>query len=278
TFASWMDILKRTQNSVLWLLTGTPETNARLCDLAEAHGIARDRLVFAPKKANPDHLARYALADVFLDTSPYGAHTTASDALWMGIPVLTVPGPTFASRVCASLTSAAGLGELVCATREDYVASAVALAGDRARLTALKARLAKNRDTCVLFDTPALVRHLEGLYRQAWREFVAGDLHRPDLSGLEVLHEIGCQAEHEALQDLAAHDHLADYRAACAARHAFQMLEHDPRLNGGVAEPALASAVPTTRRAQRSDVRSDTRVQPPNSALFGSASSEVTLQ
>ena len=107
--------------------TGTEETNCAPQQMAEQCGISRDRLVFAEKKANPEHVARYALADIFLDTFPYDAHTTAADAMWMGVPVLTVPGRTFASRVCASLVRAAGMGDLVCSTTEVYVARAIEL-------------------------------------------------------------------------------------------------------------------------------------------------------
>jgi predicted O-linked N-acetylglucosamine transferase (SPINDLY family) len=123
--------------------------------------VARDRLVFAPKQHNPVHLARYALADLFLDTAPYGAHTTASDALWMGVPVLTLSGRSFASRVCGSLVRSAGLDELVVTRTEDFIARAVALGNNRARVEAYKKKLEANRLTCTLFDTNLLVRKLK---------------------------------------------------------------------------------------------------------------------
>ncbi|MBX9698653.1 MAG: O-linked N-acetylglucosamine transferase, partial [Acetobacteraceae bacterium] len=135
-FARWMATLQGVPGSVLWLLKGCDEVDVRLREHAAAAGVAPERLVFAPLADNADHLARYALADLFLDTLPYGAHTTASDALWMGVPVLTVPGRGFAARVCASLVRAAGLPDFVCLTPEDYVARAIALGRDRAALAA----------------------------------------------------------------------------------------------------------------------------------------------
>ncbi len=148
-------------DSVLWLFGGAGDTNDRLRALARESGVAPERLIFAEKKANPQHVARYALADLFLDTFPYGSHTTAADALWMGLPVLTFAGRTFASRVCSSLVHAAGIGELACASREQYVATAMALAQNRGALGLLKQRLANTRGKCRLFDTPKLVAELE---------------------------------------------------------------------------------------------------------------------
>ncbi len=129
-FCDWMDILKQVPGSVLWLLSGQSRTNETLAARARESGIEPERLIFAPRMANPEHLARFALADVFLDTFPYGAHTTASDALWMGVPVLTRIGKSFAARVCSSLVAAAGLPDLICETREQYLAKAVSLATD----------------------------------------------------------------------------------------------------------------------------------------------------
>ena len=113
TFERWMEILHEVPESVLWLLDTTEETKTRLRQHAVSKGIGGERLIFAPKMQNAAHLARYALADLFLDTVPYGAHTTASDALWMGVPVLTLSGRSFASRVCGSLVRSAGIKELV---------------------------------------------------------------------------------------------------------------------------------------------------------------------
>ncbi len=190
-FAAWMKILAAVEGSVLWLLDSTEDTNARLRQMAEASGIAPERLCFAPKRPNPQHLARYALADLFLDTFPYGAHTTASDAMWMGTPVLTLEGQGFAARVCAGLVRSAGLPELVCGSVEEYVAKAVAIARTEGVAKGLRARLAQNRSTCALFDTPRLVHGLETLFDAMWEEFRAGNLPTPNLANLAIYEEIG---------------------------------------------------------------------------------------
>jgi len=171
-FDRWLVILHDVPGSVMWLLQGSEAVDVRLRERAAAAGVAPERLIFAPTLGNADHVARYAAADLFLDTSPYGAHTTASDALWMGLPVLTAPGRCFASRVCASLVRAAGLPELI-VSPDDYVVRAVALGRDRARLAGYRHRLLTSRETSLLFDTPGLVRALEGLFRRMWVEFLA---------------------------------------------------------------------------------------------------------
>jgi predicted O-linked N-acetylglucosamine transferase (SPINDLY family) len=127
TFERWLAILGKVPGSVLWLLGSTDDTDRRLRAYAAERGVAPERIVFAAKLANPYHLARYVLADLFLDTAPYGAHTTASDALWMGVPVLTLSGRSFASRVCGSLVRSAGLPELICPTAGEFVDRAVSL-------------------------------------------------------------------------------------------------------------------------------------------------------
>lgn len=198
TFNRWMTILGQVPDSVLWLLSGPPGVEERLWQAAEAKGIARNRLIFAEKRANPDHLARYPLADLFLDCLPYGAHTTASDALWMGVPVLTLTGRCFAARVCSSLVSSAGLSELCCPTAETFIAKAVELGRDAAAIAALKRKLSSQRDSCTLFDTPGLVRSLEALYSEMWADFVAGALPVPDLANLDRYLEIGMTRDHEA--------------------------------------------------------------------------------
>ena len=190
-FQAWMSILGKVPGSVLWLLSGTPDTNARLGQLAQQSGVSPDRLVFAQKKPNPEHLARYPLADVFLDTHPYAAHTTAADAMWMGVPVLTIPGRSFASRVCASLVRAAEMGYLICPTVDVYVERAIELGRSQEKMTAAKQKLAAGRDTCLLFDTPKLTRRLEDLFRQMWREFETGSLPVPDLTNLDVYFDLG---------------------------------------------------------------------------------------
>ncbi|XHC13491.1 tetratricopeptide repeat protein [Labrenzia sp. ac12] len=215
----WFAILKKVPGSVLWLLTGGTETDQRLKACAEAAGIAPDRLVFAGKMANPDHLARYPLADLFLDTTPYGAHTTASDALWMGVPVLTIAGKCFAARVCASLVTAAGLQELVCPTPEDYVKRAADLGKDRQALRDLRQRLTESRDDCLLFDTPLLVSKLEGLYAEMWQACRSNTLPKPDLSDLDALLEVATGIDHETTDMLAVDDYPAAWRDLLIARH-----------------------------------------------------------
>jgi predicted O-linked N-acetylglucosamine transferase (SPINDLY family) len=230
TFERWLLILRHVPNSVLWLLAGTPETNERLRQLAAQHGIAPERLVFADKKSNPDHLARYPLADLFLDTFPYGSHTTGSDAMWMGVPVLTLPGRSFASRVCASLVRAAGIPELICPTAADYVARAIAFGQNPATLAPFKERLAAGRHTCRLFDTPALVRDLEQLYRQMSQDHKEGRLPRPDLRNLETYHEIGLDQDLANIELLADDAYHAEYRTRLADRHAVFPIGPDARL------------------------------------------------
>lgn len=189
-FAAWMRILAAVPGSVLWLLDSTPETNTRLRELAVSHGIAAERLCFAPKRPNPLHLARYRLADLFLDTFPYGAHTTASDAMWMGVPVVTVEGESFAARVCSSLVQAAGLPELVCKSLEEYIEKAVRIASDPVRVMGLKERLVRDRDSSLLFDTPRLVAQLEALFLAMWEEHQSGECPAPGLMRLDECEEI----------------------------------------------------------------------------------------
>ena len=182
TLDRWIEVLKRVPGSVLWLLDPSQEAKERLAAYVEKNGVASDRLIYAKKLANPHHLARYPLADLFLDTTPYGAHTTASDALWMGVPVLTLSGRSFASRVCGSLVRSAGLTDLVVTRSEDYVERAVALGHDRAAVQAYKSKLSGSRQTCQLFDTQKLVDRLEDLYRGMCSDYRQGRLPRPDLS------------------------------------------------------------------------------------------------
>lgn len=230
TFERWLSILRQVPDSVLWLL-GAPETTCqRLRDYAGERGIAPRRLVFARKLANPHHLARYRLADLFLDTVPYGAHTTSSDALWMGVPVLTLSGRSFASRVCGSLVRAAGLPELVCTTAEAYVERAVALGQDRAALQRYRDRLEAGRESCVLFDMPLLVRRLEHLYASVWRRFSAGHLPRPDLANLETYLEVGEAADHEAIETGAIEDYRGWWMTRLSQRHAVRPIPPDRRL------------------------------------------------
>ncbi len=229
-FQAWMRILAEVPNSVLWLLGGPAPTNARLHQLAQKHGIAENRLIFAGKKPNPEHLARYPLADVFLDTFPYGAHTTAADAMWMGVPVLTVPGRGFASRVCASVVRAAGAGDLICPTADVYVTRAIEFGRNREKLAATKERLAKNRDTCVLFDTQSLTRNLEGLFRQMWADFQSGSLPAPDLTNLDVYCDIGSELNLENVAAPTDEAYRSRYEEKLKAWNRTYPLARDTRL------------------------------------------------
>jgi len=163
-FAIWMRLLEAVPGSALWLLADNDDAVANLRREAQRHGVAPARLAFAPRIAAAEHLARHRLADLFLDTLPCNAHTTASDALWAGLPVLTCGGDAFAARVAGSLLHAAGLPELVTTSVADYESLALALAREPARLQALRDRLAANRRSCALFDTARFCRHLEAAY------------------------------------------------------------------------------------------------------------------
>ena len=224
-FAVWMEILCEVPGSVLWVLAPEEDTAETLRGHAQHAGVDPARLVFAGRMANAAHLARFRLADLFLDTAPYGAHTTASDALWMGLPVLTCAGNSFAARVCGSLVRAAGLPELVCDDWNGYRDTAIALARTPGRLTALKQMLHETRDRCVLFDTPALVGALEALYAQIWAAHLAGRTPAPALNHLTTYHGIGCEPDRPALPGRAAL--LAWYRTQLAYRHAVSKLPAD---------------------------------------------------
>jgi predicted O-linked N-acetylglucosamine transferase (SPINDLY family) len=163
-FDVWMRLLNSVQESVLWLLADNDAATNNLKREASKRDIDPDRLVFAPRCPLPEHLARHRLADLFLDTLPYNAHTTASDALWAGLPVLTCKGRTFAGRVAASILHAAGFPELVTESLEDYEALAMHLARDRAVLAKMKSRLAAERATMTLFDAAHFTRNLEAAY------------------------------------------------------------------------------------------------------------------
>lgn len=170
-FDIWMDLLKKVEGSVLWLLASTPNVERNLGAAAAARGVDPGRLVFAPKVETSAHLARQRFADLFLDTFNCNAHTTASDALWAGLPLITKAGRGFAARVAASLLQAAGLGELVVDSEQDYAELALALAKDPARLAAIRARLAANHRTMPLFDSALFTRHFEAgldLAYQRW--------------------------------------------------------------------------------------------------------------
>ena len=173
TFAGWMRILKAVEGSVLWLFQDNSWALENLKQEAVNHGIDPSRLVFAERMPLPEHLARHRVADLFLDTFPYNAHTTASDALWAGLPVLTLMGQSFASRVAASLLNAIGLPELITTTIQDYEALAIELAKNPEKLKALKEKLAHQRLTTPLFDTPQFTKDLEQAYLQMVQRYQA---------------------------------------------------------------------------------------------------------
>ncbi|KQQ31091.1 UDP-N-acetylglucosamine-peptide N-acetylglucosaminyltransferase [Duganella sp. Leaf126] len=160
-FASWMNILRRVPDSVLWLVADYPEVRDNLWRYAEQAGIDRQRLIFNGRAVPAEYLARYQLADLFLDTYPFNAGTTASDALWAGLPLITRTGQTFSSRMAGSLLRAVDLPELITDNLADYEDLAVALANDRPRVAAMKRQLAANRLHCALFDSPRFVRNFE---------------------------------------------------------------------------------------------------------------------
>jgi predicted O-linked N-acetylglucosamine transferase (SPINDLY family) len=165
-FACWMRILKAVPNSVLWLLADNEWAQRNLCAEAGRHGVDKARLVFATRVSPADYLARYRVADLFLDTMPFNAGTTANDALWMGLPLLTCSGRTFASRMAGSLLNALGMPELITTSLEDYERKAIELGRDRLQILALKQKLATERETSPLFDIPQFVRHLEDAYEK----------------------------------------------------------------------------------------------------------------
>lgn len=175
-FASWMRILKQTGDSVLWLSEGNPAVRANLGQEAARHGISADRLIFARRLPSlEEHLARYRLADLFIDTSPYNAHTTASDALWAGLPVLTLMGSTFAGRVAASVLGAAGIPELVADTIAQYEELATGFAQNPLALAELTSKLARNRAKSPLFDIDRYRRHIEAAYTTMWERQQRGE-------------------------------------------------------------------------------------------------------
>jgi predicted O-linked N-acetylglucosamine transferase (SPINDLY family) len=216
-FSDWMEILDQTPGSVLWLLSGQSRTDEKLRSLACEAGVAPGRLIFAPRMPNAEHLARFALADLFLDTFPYGAHTTASDALWMGVPVLTRIGSSFAARVCASLVAAVGLPDFISQTREQYIAKAVRLANDPSAHAEARQRLLRNRDGCVLFDTPALVRDLEQLYAGMRDDALRNELPLPELSNVDSLLQVAVGLD-RSKGDTPLDELIAQYRTALAYR------------------------------------------------------------
>lgn len=175
-FALWMRLLLQVQGSVLWLMTCNAAATRNLQAEARRMGVDSGRLVFADVMPSAEHLARLALADLFLDTLPVNAHTTACDALWGGLPVLTCPGNTFAGRVASSLLHAAGLPELICHDLQEYETRALELAASPDRLAELRTRWQAQRLSCRLFDTRRFCRHLESAYEIMMQRSLAGEM------------------------------------------------------------------------------------------------------
>jgi protein O-GlcNAc transferase len=175
-FEIWMRLLAAVEGSVLWLSTMNARATANLRAAASDRGIDPERLVFARRAPLlADHLARHRLADLFVDTLPYNAHTTASDALWAGLPVLTCLGDAFAGRVAASQLHAIGLAELVTTNLADYEALALKLAREPALLQSIKEKLARNRLVYPLYDTDRFRRHIEAAYTIMWETWRRGE-------------------------------------------------------------------------------------------------------
>lgn len=179
TFASWMRILASVDDSVLWLHVSDETARANLCNAATHNGIDAARLVFAAHREHAEHLARYLTADIFLDTFPYGAHTTGSDALWMGCPVVTRVGESFPARVCGSLLTTVGLPELMTTTADQFEALAIDLARDPIRVAALRRHLDDHRLLTPLFDTALYTRHLEAALAEMYQRLQAGKKPQP---------------------------------------------------------------------------------------------------
>ncbi|MBM3383754.1 MAG: tetratricopeptide repeat protein [Betaproteobacteria bacterium] len=173
-FRIWVRILKEAKGSVLWILEDPAPARRHIEETFKKLGIESNRLVFSNRVSIETYFDQYQFADLFLDTLPYNAGTTASDALWMGLPVLTLAGRSFAGRMAASLLHAVGLPELITQTAEDHESLAVELANNPDRIAALKARLAKNRPTCTLFNTPLFTKHIESAYQAASDRYHAG--------------------------------------------------------------------------------------------------------
>lgn len=174
-FDTWMKILHQVPESILWLLLGNKIAEENLKREAEARGVRPERLIFAGKLPKDEHLARLRLADLALDTRIYNGHTTTSDALWAGVPLITLQGNHFASRVSSSILTAVGLPELITYRLEEYQALALRLASNPTELKAVQRRLERNRLTEPLFDTPRFAKNLEKAYEKMWKIHLAGE-------------------------------------------------------------------------------------------------------
>lgn len=228
-FARWMKILEATPGSLLWLLAGEDEVNRRLVDEAGKAGIDATRIIFAPKAPNPKHLARIGLADLFLDTFPYGAHSTAADAITSGLPILTMPGKSFAARFCGSIITAAGIPEMTCATPDEYVARAIGYFSDRKSLAKVRTALQNQRETSVLRDIPALALRLEELFWQMQGEAERGETPVPDLANLDTYYEIGAEIAEQMGEYESDDTYRERYRQALTNWDAFSHVPNDKR-------------------------------------------------
>lgn len=229
TFEQWKTILTATPGSVLWMLSGNEKADQRLLAMFVEAGIEAERIIFAPKAANPEHLARIGVADLFLDTFPYGAHSTAADSLTVGLPVLTFPGKSFASRFCSSVVAATGVPELICDGPQDYVAKAIAYAKNPAALKLVRDKLQANRETSVLRDIPGLARRLEELYWQMQGEAERGETPVPDFRNMDVYYEIGTELVLENLEFVDEAIYRERYLEKMRELHAFSAIPHDSR-------------------------------------------------
>jgi predicted O-linked N-acetylglucosamine transferase (SPINDLY family) len=164
-FKIWMNILSNTSNTVLWLLKDNDLAAKNLLAHAEQHGVAKDRIFFADRRVPEEHLARHQHADLFLDTFPYNAHTTASDALWSGLPILTYVGNTFPGRVTSSLLSGLGVRELIVDSQEEYRDMAISFANNPLDLRSIRKKIESKKFTCTLFDTGQFTKKLESAFR-----------------------------------------------------------------------------------------------------------------
>jgi protein O-GlcNAc transferase len=178
SFALFLKLMRQIPGSVLWLLEANDTFHANLRAEAERQGVGGERLIFAPIIPVAEHLARLRLADLFLDTLPYNAHTTASDALWAGLPLVTCRGTAFAGRVAASLLGVMGMPELVTENPEDYERLALKLAWDPALLKSLRDKISQNRASSPLFDTALYRRHIEEAYKSMWHIAERGEAPR----------------------------------------------------------------------------------------------------
>lgn len=188
-FARWMNILRRVPDSVLWLVSDHQAVRDNLRTAASAAGVDPNRLYFAERASPANYLARYQLADLFLDTLPFNAGTTASDALWAGLPLLTCTGQTFCARMAGSLLHAVGLPELITHSLQEYEDLAVTLAGQPDRIAAFKQHLQEQRATCILFDSPRFVRHMEAALRSVVKT-PAAPLHLPSTDPKDIIMQL----------------------------------------------------------------------------------------